>query len=329
MAEQAPLVATPDAPVPPGGEAEWFSGAGGARLRGAVFTPEETPRGTVVLSGGRTEPIEKYFEVICELMDRGFVVVAHDWRGQGLSLRELPDRLKGHADGYQAFLTDFTALIGHFRQRMPKPWVAMGHSMGGCLTLLALAHGEARNFAGAKLSAPMLGIRYPMPPAMVNALVGFNRLIGQSGAYLLGDPGKPFDDTFEGNVLTHDEGRFKRMRAQIAANPDLALGGATWGWMDFALRAMGYIAVPSNLAVVRIPVVICSAEEDSLVDNAAHAVAVRNLPDGRQVMFPGSRHEILMETDAVRARFWTEFDALAGQVAPAAVKKAARRAAAK
>ena len=40
------------------------------------------PPGKVVLSGGRTEPIEKYFEVIEDLTGRGFVVLAHDWRGR-------------------------------------------------------------------------------------------------------------------------------------------------------------------------------------------------------------------------------------------------------
>ncbi len=31
MADVAPLVSIPQAPVPPGGGAEWFTGAGGAR----------------------------------------------------------------------------------------------------------------------------------------------------------------------------------------------------------------------------------------------------------------------------------------------------------
>ena len=93
MFEAAPLVDIPEDPVPPGAKADWYVGAGGAKLRAALFTPRGRPRGTVVLSGGRSEPIEKYFETIRDFMARGFVVLAHDWRGQGLSARELPDRL--------------------------------------------------------------------------------------------------------------------------------------------------------------------------------------------------------------------------------------------
>ena len=54
-------------------------------------TPPERPRGTVVLLTGRGEFIEKYAtEVVGELLERGFAVVALDWRGQGLSDRPLP-----------------------------------------------------------------------------------------------------------------------------------------------------------------------------------------------------------------------------------------------
>ena len=65
MPDPAPLVSIPEAPAPDG-RAEWFEGARGAKLRAGLF-PAPNPRGSVVLSTGRTEPIEKYYEVIREL----------------------------------------------------------------------------------------------------------------------------------------------------------------------------------------------------------------------------------------------------------------------
>ena len=316
MFEPAHLVDTPDDPIPPGAEPVWFAGAGGAKLRAALFTPPGRVRGSVVLSGGRTEPIEKYFETIRDLMDRGFVVLAHDWRGQGLSLRELPDRLKGHAKGYKAFLEDYRRLLNIFEPRLPRPWVAIGHSMGGCLTLLALANGE-RRFAGAVLSAPMLGLQFgKFSPVVAQALMRLNLALGRSGRYVLGQPGQPFDDAFDTNVLTHDPRRFARYRAQVRANPDLALGAPTWGWLDFAFRATGFLASPARLRTVTIPVEILSAADDRLVDNAAQAAAARNLPQGRLITVPGAYHEILMETDDMRNFFLRVFDALTGKTAP-------------
>lgn len=316
MFEPAPLVDVPEDPVPPGAEAGWFVGAGGAKLRAAVFTPPGRHRGSVVLSGGRTEPIEKYFETIREFMDMGFVVLAHDWRGQGLSARELPDRLKGHAKGYKSYLDDFRRLLNAYEERLPKPWIAVGHSMGGCLTLLALADGEKR-FAGAVLCSPMLGLKFgKFSPLAAGALMRLNLAIGRAGRYVLGQPGKPFDDSFEGNALTHSERRFARHRAQIRANPDLALGGPTWGWLDFAFRATAFLSHPERLRGVTIPVEILSAGEDQIVDNNAQAAAARNLPQGRLVTVPGAYHEILMETDDMRNFFSKLFGSFSGKTAP-------------
>jgi len=126
----APLVSIPQAPTPAGGGAEWITGAGGAQLRAALFRPRGPARGSVVLSTGRTEAIEKYFEVIEDLLRRGFVVLCQEWRGQGLSHRELPDRLKGHARGIQPYLDDYAAILAAYEAQLPRPWLAIGHSMG-------------------------------------------------------------------------------------------------------------------------------------------------------------------------------------------------------
>jgi alpha-beta hydrolase superfamily lysophospholipase len=310
-----PLISVPGAPVPAGGQAHWFVGAGGARLRAALFPAKGATRGSIVLSGGRTEPIEKYFETVEDLTGRGYVVLVHDWRGQGLSHRELADRLAGHADGYQAFLTDYHALLATYEDRLPKPWFAIGHSMGGCLTLLALAHGEAARFEGAILSAPMLGLRTGgVPLHVARALAGLNVRLGRAGRFARA-PGAA--ETFENNVLTHDRGRYERAKAQVAAHPDLGLAGPTWGWLDFAFRATAYLAQGENLKSVTTPVVIVSAEQDKLVDNDAQRAVAKNLPKGEFINAPGAYHEILMETDTMRNIFLRALDALLGKSAPA------------
>lgn len=318
MTLPAPLVAIPDLPVPAGEQAEWVTAPDGARLRAALFRPQAAARGSVVLSGGRTEPIEKYFEVIGELTARGFVVLAHDWRGQGLSHRALPDRLKGHVvGGGQAFLDDFHALLAAFEDRLPKPWIALAHSMGGCIVLLALARGEAPRFAGLVTTAPMLAIRAPVPRLAADALIAAARLVGASGGYAMFHPGRPFDADFARNVLTHDEARFHRYRRQIEACPDLALGAPTWAWLDFALEAMDELNDPENLAALTLPVTVLVAEDDRLVRNAPQFALARHLPNGQAILVPGARHEILRETDDRRAVFWRAFDAMAEAVAPA------------
>jgi len=316
MAEPAYLVSIPEAPVPDHGKAEWFRGAEGATLRAASFFPEGPARGSVVLSPGRTEPIEKYFEVVEDLLARGFAVLLHDWRGQGLSARGLPDRLKGHARGYQPFLKDYTALLAAFEARLPKPWIAMGHSMGGCLTLLALAKGE-RRFAACVLSAPMLGVNTGgVPPWAAVALSWTLSRFGLAGQYVSGGAYDPLTQTFEADKLTHDRARYDRYRAQLKADPRIALGGVTWGWLDFAVSACAWLARRGTVEGLDIPVTIVAAELDDRVLNPALKAVAERLPRGRYIEVPGAFHEILIETDPRRAIFWKAFDETVDAVAP-------------
>jgi lysophospholipase len=309
VAETAPLVRTTAAPVPEGAAAEWFSGAGGLRLRAALFPALGRPRGSVVVSPGRTEAIEKYLEVAGVLAGRGFVTLIHDWRGQGLADRLLPDRLLGHAAGYRDFLTDYDALLAAFETRLPRPWIAMGHSMGGCLTLLALAEGE-RRFASAILSAPMLGVRVGAAPRLlVRGLASVLAAFGSGGRPVPGPPSVTIP--FESNIVTHDRSRYARAEALIAACPDLALGLPTWGWLQFAFVATSRLANQVGVTRIDIPVTVVAAGEDKLVDNTALKAVTARLPHGRYVEIPAAFHELLQETDDVQALFWREFDDLA------------------
>lgn len=311
MSELAPLVEIPEAPVPGKGTAEWFSGADGQRLRAACFFPDNEARGSVIVSPGRTEPIEKYFEVVQELLDRGFAVLVHDWRGQGLSHRPLPDRLKGHATGFKTYLDDYRRLLDTYEDRLPKPWIALGHSMGGCLTLLALAHGEHRRFKAAILSAPMLGLLTGgRPKRAARALAWVMARAGRGTDYILGDPGQPLGGAFEDNIITHDRRRYERNLAQVRADEDLALGSGTWAWLDFAFSAIAWLKRAPEVTQIPIPLVALGAGEEKIIDNADQKAVIARIPGARYVTVSGAYHEILQETDDIRAVFWAEFDAL-------------------
>lgn len=312
LGDVAPLFGIDAAPVPHGGAAEWFVGAGGVRLRAALFPATGEARGSVVLNPGRTEPIEKYFEVVEMLRARGFAVVVHDWRGHGLSHRLLNDRMLGHAAGHADFMVDFQNLLATFEDRLPKPWIALGHSMGGCLTLLALATGEAR-FAAAILTAPMLGLQTgAIPKPVARAVAGLAKLFGRAGAPAVKADAAP--TPFEANILTHDRARYERNEAMVAAHPDLALGAPTWGWLDFAFRATGVLAKGAGAPRITAPLTVLAAGEERLVDNAAIMHTAARIPSARLVEVPGAYHEILQETDAIQAVFWREFDALTAQL---------------
>lgn len=316
MGGLAPLLGTPANPVPDGACAEWFEGPAGVRLRAALFLAPGAARGSVIVSPGRTEAIEKYFETIEDLRGRGFSVLVHDWRGQGLSARPLADRLIGHARGWRPFLGDFAALLAAFEARLPRPWIALGHSMGGCLTLLAMAEGESR-FAGVALSAPMMGLQTgTIPPRAARFLAAALVRAGAAGrpAGARETAPTPFAD----NIVTHDPERYARNEAIVAAWPELALGQPSWGWIDFALSATARLQARTGLDGVSVPAVLVAAGDERLVDNAAIRKVAALLPRGRALEIAGAFHELLQETDPVRAQFWRAFDELAEVAAPLA-----------
>lgn len=317
---QAPLMGVPGATPPPGGEADWFRGAGGLRLRAAFWKPTvlqaQKPRGTVVISPGRTEPIEKYYELIGNLLARGFCVLAHDWRGQGLSARLLPDRLRGHARAVEEFLDDYSRLLDAYADKAPKPWIMVGHSMGGVLNLLTLENGDER-FAGALLSSPMLRIKTGKRSMWsVRLAVRWALRNGKGGDYVLDQAEDPFDQNFDEHALTSDRTRYDLWQQQLYACPHLAIGAPTWGWLAFGLDAGERALKPRALKNVKVPVCVVQASDDRLIWKHTARWAARRLGRGRYVEVEGSKHEIIMERDELRGIFLKEFDEMADYLVP-------------
>ena len=89
------LVSIPANPVPESVVSGTIKTPDGAELRFARWAPPAERKGTVCVFTGRSEQIEKYFETVRDLRDRGFAVAMIDWRGQGHSSRRLRDSAQG------------------------------------------------------------------------------------------------------------------------------------------------------------------------------------------------------------------------------------------
>jgi lysophospholipase len=280
-------------------------------LRTALFAPAEAARGSVVLSAGRTEPIEKYGEVIGELVGRGFVVLAHDWAGQGLSGRFQADPLLGDSDGgWRSFVDDLADVVTAHAEALPRPWLLLGHSMGGALSALALANGEHR-FEGAALCSPMIEFSVgKLPFWLVRRVVAAAGLLGR-GADVARQQVDPAEVPFEVNVLTHDRGRYERTRALYRAHPELRLGEPTWRWLTFAIALRDELERAGTAERISCPLGVVIAGDDRIVNSEAIRRFVARVPRGSAVEVAGAFHEILMETDQRRAMFWEAFDRLA------------------
>lgn len=307
------FVRVPGNPEPDGAEEIWTKRQG-LSLRAIVAPALVHPsRGSVLLFSGRTEFIEKYFEAIRELQARGFAVFAMDWRGQGLSDRLLPDRLKGHLESLDDPVDDLAAAVRELDGRLPGPRIVLAHSMGGAIALRALQR-QVVQAAGAMFSSPMWGIAHLTPAA--RAAARLLKAIGLGARFALNERQTWEEVPFEGNPFTRDEERLARTQALVKAEPRLALAGVTWGWLHAATTALDGFRRPGALRRVDVPIIVASAGADTIVDNGSHALVATLLPQARRIDIPDARHELLMERPEARARFWEAFDDLAERIAP-------------
>lgn len=302
------LVDLPGNPLPEGGHVAVVEGCGGVPLRAALWPATvAAPRGTVLIVQGRAEAIEKYFETVGELRARGFAVAAFDLRGQGGSGRLYPDPLVADVGRFQDYVDD----VGRIRAAMqraglPGPITLLGHSTGGTVALGAAVR-DMSGLSRVIATAPMFGLTaVDLTSAPIGALLAFLMAAGLGRR-----PVKTNIDhrTFETNTLTGDAARFARTKAIFAAEPALRIGPPTFHWLKAMRDGILRLAEPDGLARCGVPALVVAAGEERIVSTPRALAAASRLPKGEALLIEGARHEVLQETDPVRAAFWAAFDA--------------------
>lgn len=299
-------------PVPDGAIVGTVIAADGVRLRYARWrAATRRSQGTICLFLGRSETIEKYFETITDLRNRGFAVATLDWRGQGGSERRLRDPQKAHVDSFAEYDRDLEA----FMQQVvlpdcAPPYFALAHSTGAMIAIRA-AHSNRARFARMVLLSPLVefGPTNPPPPfaewlAATMTAIGLGELDapGQAAETMLNTP-------FPGNKLTGDAERYRR-NFQIATRLlQVFVRGPTFSWVYAAFRSMAEIGDPAYAAAIRVPTLVIVGALDRVVSVTAAERFVSRMRAGGQVVIKGAEHELLMERDVIREQVLAAFDA--------------------
>jgi alpha-beta hydrolase superfamily lysophospholipase len=221
--------------------------------------------------------------------------------------------LKGHFVSFEDPVNDLSTALRLLSNKLPKPHVGLAHSMGGAILLRALQTRRV-DLDAAVFSAPMWGIQGLQD--FQKRYARFMVSLGLGGTFAPNVEKKWKRENFKRNPVTHDKERHARCQGLVSEEPRLALAGPTIGWVAAAADATDAFSQPGALAHVRAPILVVTAGEEQLVDNASHDVVVEQLPDAVHVTIAGAKHEILMEVDPVRTQFWEAFDQLTARVAP-------------
>ncbi|MGP1395374.1 MAG: alpha/beta fold hydrolase [Inquilinaceae bacterium] len=280
----------------------------GVRVRTGFWPAVGEERGLVTVAGGRSEFIEKYAETAADLSALGFAVRTFDWRGQGLSSRSAVHPYRGHLDDYQRLIADLEVLTRP-RDTGP-PQILLAHSMGGLVALRFLAEHPGR-FRAAVLSAPLVGLAQNAIVGPVIAAVARLVVACGGGAWYAPGQGDYDAERYRQGVdrLTSDPARGAVMLDWIERNPDLRLGGATWGWLDATYRSAALLRDPAYVRRIDVPVLIAMAGKERLVSNSALNRLARRLPKPVVKVYPDALHELLMERDEIRDALLADIDA--------------------
>lgn len=343
--KRASLIGLADNPVPDGAQCGFVTTPDRIRIRYAHWPAGGTRRkGTVTLLQGRAEFIEKYFEVIQDLRDRGFAVVAFDWRGQGGSQRVTRNPRRGHVSNFRKFRIDLRTVLKEVSlATYPGPHFALAHSTGA-LVLLSDTERLRTMLDRAVLTAPLLGLpsgawlpgasalrrrflrivslgllgREPLKAKAPKTswflekvgfrLARFMSLIGLGRLFIPGGNGKLFVP-FESNRQTSDRVRFDRFNKVLEKAPELGVGSPTFGW----LSAMGRTAMALRKRQagpnIKLPCLVLAAGGDRIVSTPMIEDFVSRTKSAAYVEIAGAEHELMTERDIFRDQFWAAFDA--------------------
>jgi Lysophospholipase len=286
----------------------------GALLRYKMWRPlthsDIKPR--IVLLQGRATFIEKVDHIIEHLRLQGFEVWTFDWRGQGLSTREVGRR--GYIKNYDQYLSDLNLFVRKFLKNdlNKRPVIFLGHSMGGHIGLRYMAENPGV-ISGAVMTAPMLDINTGIcSKKMARILSRGLSYLGFGKSYVFGHGDyNPVTEPFEGNLLTRSQEMFYHHRQQQMELPEAVLGGATFGWVAATCKSIDILMNKAYLSRIQEPVKIYIAGDDRVVDNARLQEVCSWLPCCEVEIFEGARHQLLSEVEEIQHHIYEGIDQFA------------------
>ncbi len=261
-----------DSRLPPGVQQRFYAPEGWAwglvkvggspPARYGVAAPPRRPRADVLILASYGEPAEVWFETVGDLNAKGYVVWILEPIGQGGSGRYTPVRDLGHAPSLQPDMITVGALSARFIRR--RPLILLASRTSAPTALEAVEAGLPVD--GLVLSAPTLA---PDPPTVLEQaetrsrfLLGALRASG-GGGWLRGGP----DDGALG--ATHDVQRAQLRLAWQTANPDLRMGGPSWGWRAAFSRAAQAATATAVLQRIAAPVLVLQPDQGAADARAA------------------------------------------------------------
>ncbi len=244
--------------------------------------PAPAERATLLVSHGLGEHGGRYAGVAEDLAEHGITSYAIDHRGHGRS-----GGARGHVAHFGQFVRDFESFRAAIAKEHStgKPIFLLGHSMGGLIAIRHLQTHPEAPYAGAVLSAPLVGIAVQAPRWKVALSGFFSRWV----------PWLPFHNAIDTAMLSTAPGYAESYRADTLLHNTIT--PRLYTEMLAAIDAA--FTQPDS---IRIPLLVLAPTADRVVLPEAVARFASSCPGDVEVRrYEGFQHESLNEKDRHRA----------------------------
>lgn len=272
---------------------------------------QKEAKNCLMILPGRSEPVEKYAEVIYDLYQTpsgknlNFFLLDH--RGQGQSARMTSPSDMGHIDEFENYILDLETFMKLMKlgERCEHKFL-LAHSMGaGIGTSFILKY--PNSFEKVAFVSPMLKIQTgDYSYAVARAIVQAQNLIGRGDQFAIGQMGYNPDATFEKNKVTTSPARFKMSQALNDLYPKTRLGGVS---NRFVLETMrGTNPLRSRYHLISAPLLVFTAGIENYSVPEEMTKLCSESANCRPSFFAQAKHEILMERDEFRDQVIKELE---------------------
>ena len=311
-----------------------------ARIRYAHWTPAGPTTGTVIHFNGRTEFIERNIYSYKDLLEKGYEIWTLDWRGQGLSSRNLSDKQKHDIQSFDDYLSDANHFIEQIIRLKDKDGkkILLAHSMGGQIALRYLLQPQATKFDYAVLSSPLLQVPgdnniLRKGNLLKKSVVGSSCVITKSPTWqsdfqegeacrLLNtktDIANALTHPIESKQYSNDARKLAEINCLIESSinangidaPDLRLACPTSNWLSAAFDSTDI--TQDQAANLQTPIMIIRADPDNAVVPEAQDSFCKKAQNCQVITAPKfgkiqPGHELLIEIEPIRKFFFDQFD---------------------
>lgn len=259
----------------------------------------ENEKGKIVISHGFTEFIGKYEELIYYFLKDGYSVFIMEHRGHGRSghLGQV-DETQVSVKKFDYYIEDFKKFIDEVVKDNTGNMYLYAHSMGGAIACIFLERYKGY-FKKAILSAPMFKINTGGVPYKLAEIISKIQIkLGKGGNYVFGQ--KAFNDKFDlESAATSNEHRYRHYHDKLIVNRKLGRGGASFLWLNEAIKATKYLIDEKNISNIDIPILLFQSGRDTFVDTSAHNKFKKVYKDCDLVRFENGKHELYLENDEI------------------------------